>query len=159
MTPAIPTIRSPLPPVPALTPTPQICHIDEDLSFDKGFFLAIRAIQLLKKQANGRPVLVGIAGPSGAGKTVFCQKIQDFMPGICVLSMDMYNDASMLLDGNFDDPRLTDYDLLLENLADLKAGKTIEAPVYSFKESRARGHAEPWSARRATSSSSRASTP
>ena len=50
--------------------------------------------------------------------------------------MDMYNDASMLLDGNFDDPRLTDYDLLLENLADLKAGKTIEAPVYSFKESR-----------------------
>ena len=67
--------------MPALTPTPQICHIDEDLSFDKGFFLAIRAIQLLKKQANGRPVLVGIAGPSGAGKTVFCQKIQDFMPG------------------------------------------------------------------------------
>ena len=128
-----------MPPVPALTPTPQICHIDEDLSFDKGFFLAIRAIQLLKKQANGRPVLVGIAGPSGAGKTVFCQKIQDFMPGICVLSMDMYNDASMLLDGNFDDPRLTDYDLLLENLADLKAGKTIEAPVYSFKESRRMG--------------------
>jgi pantothenate kinase-related protein Tda10 len=39
------------------------------LSFDKGFFLTIRAIQLLKKQSNGKPILVGIAGPSGAGKT------------------------------------------------------------------------------------------
>ena len=114
----------------------EICHIDEDLSFDKGFFLTIRAIQLLKKHAQGKPILVGIAGPSGAGKTVFCQKLQDFMPGLCVLSMDMYNDASMLLDGNFDDPRLTDYDLLMENLGDLKAGKTIQAPVYSFKESK-----------------------
>lgn len=114
----------------------QIDKIDEILSFDKGFFLTIRAIQLLKQHANGRPILVGIAGPSGAGKTVFCQKIQDFMPGLCVLSMDMYNDASMLLDGNFDDPRLTDYDLLNQNLRDLKAGKTIEAPIYDFKQSK-----------------------
>ena len=53
----------------------EICHIDEDLSFDKGFFLTIRAIQLLKKHAQGKPILVGIAGPSGAGKTVFCQKL------------------------------------------------------------------------------------
>jgi len=106
------------------------------LSFDKGFFLTIRAIQLLKKHARGEPILVGIAGPSGAGKTVFCQKIADFMPGLCVLSMDMYNDAALLLDGNFDDPRLTDYDLLMENLRDLKAGKTVETPVYSFKESK-----------------------
>ena len=36
----------------------------------QGVFLTIRAIQLLKKEAEGRPILVGIAGPSGAGKTV-----------------------------------------------------------------------------------------
>ena len=48
----------------------------------------------------------------------------------------MYNDASMLLDGNFDDPRLTDYELLNRNLSDLKAGKTIEAPIYDFKQSK-----------------------
>jgi uridine kinase len=54
--------------------------------------------------------LVGLAGPSGAGKSVFCDKIREFMPGVCVLTMDMYNDASMLVEGNFDDPRLTDYD-------------------------------------------------
>jgi hypothetical protein len=62
-------------------PQKKILGIDEDLSFDKGFFLTIRAIQLLKKQSGGKPILVGIAGPSGAGKTVFCQKIQDFMYG------------------------------------------------------------------------------
>ena len=38
-------------------------------------------------------------------------------------------------DGNFDDPRLTDYKLLNQNLADLKEGKTIEAPIYDFKTS------------------------
>ena len=44
-----------------------------------------------------------------------------------MLSLDNYNDASRLIDGNFDDPRLTDYELLLENLRDLKEGKDIQA--------------------------------
>ena len=43
-----------------------------------------------------------------------------------MLSLDNYNDASRLIDGNFDDPRLTDYELLLENLRDLKEGKDIQ---------------------------------
>jgi hypothetical protein len=45
---------------------------------------------------------VGLAGPSGAGKTVFSEKISNFMPGCAVISMDNYNDASRLVDGNFD---------------------------------------------------------
>lgn len=75
--------------------------------------------------------MVGLAGPSGAGKSVFCDKIREFMPGVCVLTMDMYNDASMLVEGNFDDPRLTDYDTLNQNLSDLKAGKTVEVGEWS----------------------------
>ena len=31
------------------------------------------------------------------------------------------------------DPRLTDYDLLLENINGLKAGKDVEIPIYDFK--------------------------
>lgn len=42
------------------------------------------------------------AGPSGSGKTAFSAKIKDFMPGVTVLSLDNYNDASRLIDGNFD---------------------------------------------------------
>ena len=48
-----------------------------------------------------------------------------------MLSLDNYNDASRLIDGNFDDPRLTDYELLLENLRDLKEGKDIQASCCS----------------------------
>ena len=54
--------------------------------------------------------------------------------------MDMYNDASMLVEGNFDDPRLTDYETLNRNLEDLKAGKTVEVPIYDFKQSKRVGY-------------------
>jgi len=33
------------------------------------------------------------------------------------------------------DPRLTDYDTLLQNLHDLKEGKPVQVPVYDFKSS------------------------
>lgn len=128
------------PPRPFPTPCQQIARFEDDLTFDKGFFLTIRAIQLLKSNSQGRPILVGLAGPSGAGKSVFCDKIREFMPGVCVLTMDMYNDASMLVEGNFDDPRLTDYDTLNQNLSDLKAGKTVEVPIYDFKQSKRVGY-------------------
>ena len=58
------------------------------------------------------------------GKTVFSKKILEFMPGIEHISMDMYNDASVLLEDNFDDPRLTDYATLLDNIQSLKGGKS-----------------------------------
>ena len=111
--------------------------IKDELSFDKGFFLFVRALQLLVKKTEDRssPIIVGLAGPSGAGKTVFSSKVQSLIPGCAVLSMDMYNDASRLVDGNFDDPRLTDYDLLLENIEGLRRGETVKAPIYDFKTS------------------------
>lgn len=37
------------------------------------------------------------------------------------------------------DPRLTDYDLLLENIRDLRAGKAVEVPIYDFKQSKRTG--------------------
>ena len=45
---------------------------------------------------------VGLAGPSGSGKTAFSEKVRSFIPGCALLSMDNYNDASRLIDGNFD---------------------------------------------------------
>ncbi|XP_019181171.1 PREDICTED: uridine-cytidine kinase C-like [Ipomoea nil] len=112
----------------------EIVHIPDNLSFEKGFFIVIRACQLLAQKNDGL-VLVGLAGPSGAGKTVFTEKIQNFMPSVAVISMDNYNDASRIVDGNYDDPRLTDYDMLLKNIHDLKAGKPAEVPIYDFKSS------------------------
>ncbi|KAL8137644.1 hypothetical protein V2J09_003645 [Rumex salicifolius] len=112
----------------------EIVPIQDRLSFEKGFFIVIRACQMLAQKNDG-VVFVGLAGPSGAGKTVFSEKILHFMPSIAVISMDNYNDASRIVDGNYDDPRLTDYDTLLQNISDLKAGKEVQIPIYDFKTS------------------------
>ena len=79
----------------------EIVPIQDPLSFEKGFFIVIRACQLLAQKNDGL-ILVGLAGPSGAGKTVFTEKILNFMPSIAVISMDNYNDSSRIIDGNFD---------------------------------------------------------
>lgn len=112
----------------------EIAPIQDLLSFEKGFFVVVRACQLLAQKNEGM-VLVGVAGPSGAGKTVFTEKILTFMPSIAMINMDNYNDASRIIDGNFDDPRLTDYDTLLENIRGLKSGSPVQIPIYDFKSS------------------------
>ncbi|XP_071716600.1 inorganic pyrophosphatase TTM2-like [Rutidosis leptorrhynchoides] len=117
----------------------EIVPIKDNLSFEKGFFVVIRACQMLTQKNDGI-VLIGLAGPSGAGKTAFTEKILNFMPSVAVISMDNYNDATRVIDGNFDDPRLTDYDTLLKNIHDLKDGKTIEVPIYDFKSSMRTGY-------------------
>ncbi|WJX90142.1 Inorganic pyrophosphatase ttm1, variant 2 [Trifolium repens] len=99
----------------------EIVPIQDSLSFEKGFFIVIRACQLLAQNNDGI-VLVGVAGPSGAGKTVFTDKVFSFMPSIAVISMDNYNDASRIIDGNFDG-------------IDLKSGKPVQVPIYDFKSS------------------------
>lgn len=79
----------------------EIVPIQDPLSFEKGFFIVIRACQLLSQKNEGI-IFVGVAGPSGAGKTVFTDKVLNFMPSIAVISMDNYNDSSRIVDGNFD---------------------------------------------------------
>lgn len=117
----------------------EIVPIQDPLSFEKGFFVVIRACQLLAQKNDGI-ILIGLAGPSGAGKTIFTEKILNFMPSIAVISMDNYNDSSRVVDGNFDDPRLTDYDTLLENVRDLREGKPVQVPIYDFKSSSRTGY-------------------
>lgn len=83
----------------------EIVPIEDPLSFEKGFFALIRSCQFLAQKNDGL-ILVGVAGPSGAGKTVFTEKVLNFMPSIAVITMDNYNDASRIIDGNFDGKNL-----------------------------------------------------
>lgn len=88
------------------------------------------------------PVLLGIAGGSGSGKTYLARRIQQAVGAeqVSVLSMDQYfcslTDAERRLDPrdiNFDHPSHIDFDLLAAHLQALRAGQPIFAPSYDFR--------------------------
>jgi uridine kinase len=86
------------------------------------------------------PVVIGIAGGSGSGKTTVLQRIirQFGADPIAVLDHDAYyHDLSHLspeerAQFNFDHPDALETDLMREHLDRLVEGKAIEKPVYDF---------------------------
>eukprot|EP00026_Physarum_polycephalum_P006959 Phypoly_transcript_07012.p1 GENE.Phypoly_transcript_07012~~Phypoly_transcript_07012.p1 ORF type:complete len:438 (+),score=72.83 Phypoly_transcript_07012:214-1527(+) len=113
-----------------------IKHKSETLSFDKGFFVSVKAIQILRKKNEGKVLVVGVAGPSGAGKTSLAQKIISVLPKSVLISLDNYLDTSQkVIDENFDDYRLMDFGLLGRNLQDLLDNKPTQTPLYDFRKS------------------------
>jgi uridine kinase len=85
-------------------------------------------------------LIIGIAGGTGSGKTTIVNKIIKQLPldEVCVISQDSYYKATDDLSYdertkiNFDHPRAIDFELLIKQLKELKKGKTIQQPVYSF---------------------------
>jgi uridine kinase len=85
-------------------------------------------------------LIIGIAGGTGSGKTTVVHQIMNELPEteVGVLSQDSYYKENNNLSFeeralvNFDHPRAIDFNLLVQHLKDLKEGKTIEQPVYSF---------------------------
>ena len=85
-------------------------------------------------------LVIGIAGGSGSGKTTVVRAITEKLKGqkVTVIPQDSYyKDSSDLSDEekrvhNFDHPDAIEWDLLCNQLRDLKNGKAIEQPIYSF---------------------------
>lgn len=84
-------------------------------------------------------IIIGIAGGSGSGKTTLAENIKkEFKDDILMLSHDYYYKQHDELSFeerqqlNYDHPNAFDTDMLIEHLKMLKAGKSIEHPVYSF---------------------------
>lgn len=84
-------------------------------------------------------LIIGIAGGSGSGKTTVVKAIQNSLnKKVAVISQDSYyKDNSHIpveerKDINFDHPDAIDWELLCQQLCDLRAGKTIRQPVYSY---------------------------
>ncbi len=85
------------------------------------------------------PILIGISGGTGSGKTTMAQKIQDaFLDQTILICQDSYyKDLSHLTmeekeNMNFDHPSSLDFDLLRKHLLNLIQGKAIEKPIYNF---------------------------
>lgn len=87
-------------------------------------------------------LIIGIAGGTGCGKTTVVNQIVEQLPKneVVVISQDSYyNDLAHLTKSersqvNFDHPNSIDFDLLIAQLKQLKSGKSIEIPTYSFVE-------------------------
>lgn len=85
---------------------------------------------------------IGIAGGTGCGKTTVVQQITSELPEaeVGILSQDSYyRDLSHLSYEercriNFDHPAAIDFDLLETHLRELREGRPIHQPVYSFQE-------------------------
>lgn len=84
-------------------------------------------------------LIIGIAGGSGSGKTTVVRKIVERLGDkVTVIPQDSYyKDLSHLTEyekriHNFDHPDAIEFDLLSTHLKQLKEGKTIEQPIYSY---------------------------
>ena len=87
-----------------------------------------------------RPLVVGIAGGTGSGKTTVAHKLAAAMPnGRCVtIEHDAYyRDQSHLAPAdraktNYDHPDSLESNLLAHHLRELRAGRGVDVPIYDF---------------------------
>lgn len=87
-----------------------------------------------------RPVVIGIAGGSGSGKTTVALRVQERFPHktVEILHHDSYyRDHAHLGEAeraaiNYDHPAAFESELLVEHLDALRAGEAVEKPVYDY---------------------------
>ncbi len=84
-------------------------------------------------------LVIGIAGGSGSGKTTVVKAIVNQLQGrVVVIPQDSYyKDSSHVpveerKNINFDHPDAIDWKLMCQQIRELKGGRTIEQPVYSY---------------------------
>jgi uridine kinase len=88
-----------------------------------------------------QPLIIGIAGGTGSGKTTVTYKILERldMNKVSVIQHDSYyKDISGFKDKspdkiNFDHPDALETSLLIDHLRRLKSGKNVHQPIYDFK--------------------------
>lgn len=87
--------------------------------------------------------IIGIAGGTGSGKTTVVRRILEALPEgkVALIPQDSYyNDTTGMtmeerLRINFDHPDAFDWNLFIEQIQQLREGKSIEQPTYSYIDS------------------------
>ena len=85
-------------------------------------------------------LIIGICGGTGSGKTTVVNKILDMLPAnqVAILSQDSYykDNSTISIEErkhiNFDHPNSIEFDLLYNQINELKNGNSIEMPIYSY---------------------------
>jgi len=85
------------------------------------------------------PIIIGIVGGTGSGKSTLCKKIADRIgSGVSIVRHDIYyKDLSHLPlhernQQNFDHPAALDNELFISHISALKQGISINVPCYDF---------------------------
>lgn len=86
------------------------------------------------------PVVIGVAGGSGSGKTTVVRRIVESLGDdrVSVLDHDRYyrDRGDLRLEEraalNYDHPDSLETDLMVRHLMELRAGSNVEAPLYDF---------------------------
>ena len=86
------------------------------------------------------PLIIGIAGGTGSGKSTVSRKLAEGLPHASVVVIDhdaYYRDRSDLSPEersqlNYDHPDSLDNDLLVRHLQEVRAGRPVEVPIYDF---------------------------
>ena len=89
-----------------------------------------------------KPVIIGVTGGSGSGKTTVSRAIFEQLHGHSLLMLQedsYYNDQIDMpfeerIKTNYDHPNAFDTELLVKQLKDLLDWKTIEKPIYDYTE-------------------------
>ncbi|PLR68451.1 MULTISPECIES: uridine kinase [Bacillaceae] len=88
-----------------------------------------------------KPIVIGVAGGSGSGKTSVTKSIYEHFKGHSILMLEQdfyYKDQSHLpyeerLNTNYDHPLAFDNTLLIEHIKKLLNYEAIDKPVYDYK--------------------------
>ena len=94
---------------------------------------------MTKKQKN-KPIVIGVTGGSGSGKTSVSQAIFNYFPGKSIMMVEQdsyYKNQDHLsfeerLKTNYDHPFAFDTELLISHLLELLDYKPINKPVYDY---------------------------
>ncbi|RPH39536.1 MAG: uridine kinase [Planctomycetota bacterium] len=89
---------------------------------------------------SGHPVVIGVAGGSGSGKTTVVRRIVESMGDdhVVVLEHDRYyhDHPELRLEEraalNYDHPDSLETDLMVRHVHELRAGRAVELPMYDF---------------------------
>ncbi|MBS4750602.1 uridine kinase [Granulicatella sp. zg-ZJ] len=89
---------------------------------------------------NKKPIVIGVTGGSGSGKTSVSRKILESFPGLSILLLEQdsyYKNQDHLtfeerLKTNYDHPNAFDGDLLVQDLQKLINFESISKPVYDY---------------------------
>lgn len=87
-----------------------------------------------------KPLIIGIAGGTGSGKSTVARKVASALrdASVAFIDMDAYyrNFAHLPMEErrriNWDHPETLDLDLLVSHLEQLSSGEAIDKPVYDF---------------------------